>query len=70
VQNPRFKRLFISFKGVIDGFHKGCRPIIGVDEDHLKRPFRGVLLTVMAIDAANNCLPLAIVVVEPENKDS
>ena len=55
---------------MINGFYKGCKPIIGVDEAHLKWPFGGVLLTTMAIDAANHCLPLAIAVVQSENNDS
>jgi len=70
VQNSRFKWLFISFKGVIDEFQRGCRPIIGVDRAHSKGPFGGGLLTAMAIDAANHCLPLVVAVVEYANNDS
>jgi len=67
---PRFKRCFISLKGAIDGFLRGCRPIIGVDGTHLKGPYKGVLFTAIGLDAENHCYPLAWAVVEFENNDS
>ena len=69
LQNLRFKRLFTSFKGVIDGFHKSCRPIIGVDKAHLKGCFGGVSLTTMGVDFIDYCVLLAEAVVESENNN-
>jgi len=56
---PRFKRCFISLKGAIDGFLKGCRSIIRVDGIYLKGPYKGALLTAMGLDAVNHYYPLA-----------
>ena len=67
---PRFLRLFISFKGQKDGFLTGCRPFIGFDGCHLKGNFGGVLLTAVALDANNSIFPIAFAVVESENKET
>ena len=66
----RFKRCFISLKGVIDEFLKGCRHIIRLDGTHLKGPYKGVLLTTMRLDTENHSYPLARAIVEFENDDS
>jgi len=55
---------------VINGFHRGYKPITGVDGAHLKGSFGGVLLTTIAIYAANACFPCAVAVVESKNNDS
>nr|XP_027101234.1 uncharacterized protein LOC113720767 [Coffea arabica] len=67
---PRFLRLFISFKGQKDGFLTGCRSFIGFDGCHLKGNFGGVLLTAVALDANNSIFPIAFAVVESENKET
>ena len=67
---PRFLRLFISFKGQKDGFLTGCRPFIGFDGCHLKGNFGGVLLTAVALDANNSIFPIAFAVAESENKET
>ncbi|KAL3533501.1 hypothetical protein ACH5RR_007022 [Cinchona calisaya] len=36
MKEPRFLRIFISFKAQKDGFQAGCRPFIGFDGCHLK----------------------------------
>ena len=56
---PLFKRIFISFGAMIVGFTRGCRPFIGVDGCFLKKPYEGVLLTAMALDANNGYFSLA-----------
>ncbi|KAL3538143.1 hypothetical protein ACH5RR_001509 [Cinchona calisaya] len=61
---PRFLRLFISFKAQKDGFLKGCRPFIGFGGCYLKGPYGGTLLTVIALDGNNSLFPLAFVVAE------
>jgi hypothetical protein len=51
-----------------NGFLKGCRPIVGVDEWFLKGSFKGQLL--YAIGRDGNMYPIAFAVVKVEVKDS
>nr|XP_027071981.1 uncharacterized protein LOC113696796 [Coffea arabica] len=67
---PRFLRLFVSFKGQKDGFLTGCRPFVGFDGCHLKGSFGGVLLTVVALDANNSIFPIIFAVAEVEIKET
>ncbi|XP_074283347.1 uncharacterized protein LOC141607897 [Silene latifolia] len=67
---PQFKSIFISFNAQIQGVIAGCRSLIGVDGTHLKGNHGGVLLTAVALDGNNEIFPLAVSVVESENKDS
>jgi len=55
---------------MIVGFTRGCRPFIGVDWCFLKGPYKGVLLTALALDANNGYFALAYGVVEKENRDN
>ena len=48
---PRFKRMYICFSGLKDGFSAGCRPVIGLDGYHIKGPHPGQLLGLMQIMA-------------------
>ena len=66
----RFKRLYICFAALKKGFKEGCWPVLGVDGCHLRRPYPGVLLTTVGIDANDCNYPVAYVVVETENKRS
>lgn len=68
--SPIFERIFIAFKGSVVGFVNGCRPFIGFDGCHLKGPFRGILLSVIGLDASLQFFPIAITIVESENKES
>ena len=52
------------------GFLGGCRPFIGLDGCHLKGRFGGQLLSATANDGNDNIFPVAMAVVEQENKDS
>ena len=70
ISKPKFKILFISCKGCIDGFLKGCRLLIGLDGCHLKGSFGGVLVTIVSLDVENHCFPLAFRVVESQNNES
>nr|XP_027120446.1 uncharacterized protein LOC113737406 [Coffea arabica] len=67
---PRFLRLFISFKGQKNGFLTDCRPFIGFDGCYLKGNFGGLLLTAVALDANNSIFPIAFAVAESENKET
>lgn len=60
---PVFKRIYICYKGCMEGFNEGCRPLIGLDGCHLKGHHSGQLLTGIGIDANNGIFPIAFAVV-------
>ncbi|KAL0217921.1 hypothetical protein RCL1_008770 [Eukaryota sp. TZLM3-RCL] len=62
-----FKRLFIAFGSALKGFDS-CKPLITLDGTHLTSQVGGVLLAACASDALGRIFPLAISVVEVENK--
>uniref|UniRef100_A0A5B7ARQ4 SWIM-type domain-containing protein n=1 Tax=Davidia involucrata TaxID=16924 RepID=A0A5B7ARQ4_DAVIN len=68
--NPTFKRIFIGFEALFNGFKAGCRPFIGIDGCHLKGPYGGVLLAAVSLDGNNGLFPIAFGVVESEGRDS
>jgi hypothetical protein len=52
------------------GFLSGCRPLICFDGCHIKTKFGGHILTAVGMDP-NDCIyPIAIAVVEVENRKS
>ena len=65
-----FKRMYVRYHAQKAGFLAGCRPIIGLDACHLKGRFGGQLIAAIARDGNNNMFPLAIAIVEQENKES
>ena len=67
---PKFKRMYIRYNAQKASFLGGCRPFVGLDGCHLKGRFGGQLLFVIAKDGNDNIFPVAMVVVEQENKDS
>ena len=67
---PKFKRMYIRYNAQKVGFLGGCRPFIGLDGCHLKGRFGGQLLSITAKDGNDNIFPVAMVVVEQQNKDS
>ena len=67
---PKFKRMYIRYNAQKVGFLGGCRPFIGLDRCHLKGRFGGQLLSATAKDGNDNIFPVAMAVIEQENKDS
>ena len=67
---PKFRRMYIRYNAQKVGFLGGCRPIIGLDGCHLKGRFGGQILAATARDGNDNIFPVALAVVEQENKDS
>ncbi|GJV94740.1 60S ribosomal protein L34 [Tanacetum coccineum] len=65
-----FKRIYICFKAMIEGWNAGCRKVIGLDGCFLKGTCRGELLTAMGRDGNNQMFPIAWVVVNVENTDN
>ncbi|KAK3229899.1 hypothetical protein Dsin_001780 [Dipteronia sinensis] len=64
--HPTFQKMFLSFEPQRVGFLEDCRPFIGVDKCHLKRPFGGVLLSAVSLDANSGLFPLAVCICEKE----
>ncbi|XP_012852596.1 PREDICTED: uncharacterized protein LOC105972205 [Erythranthe guttata] len=52
------------------GFKAGCRPVIGLDDTHLKTSRGGVLLCAVGIDGNNSMYPIAYAMVLKENRKS
>ena len=65
-----FKRMYICFKAMKDGWSAGCRKVIGLDGCFLKGTCRGQLLTAMGRDGNNQMYPIAWAVVNVENNDN
>ena len=65
--SSHFKRMYVCFKGMKDGWLAGCRKVIGLDGCSLKHTCKGELLTAMGRDANNQMYPIAWAVVRVEN---
>ncbi|KAK8556865.1 hypothetical protein V6N12_003256 [Hibiscus sabdariffa] len=55
---PKFKRLYVCFSALKEGFKKYCRPVISLDECFLKSPFKGEILSVVGRDSNNQIFPI------------
>lgn len=55
-----FDRFMIDFPAVRDGFNKGCKPFIGIDGCHLKEPYKGFLLSTVALNGNIRVYPLVV----------
>ena len=62
-----FMQLFIAHAFSIQGFIKGCQPVLAIDSCHLSEPYKGALLSAIAYDADDGMFPLALGVVSSEN---
>ena len=65
-----FRRLYICFKPLAEGFVNGCRRFIGLDGCFLKTEAKGQLLSAVGKDGNNQMFPIVWAVVEGENEDS
>ncbi|GJT98466.1 multidrug resistance-associated protein 5 [Tanacetum coccineum] len=65
-----FKRIYVCFKAMIEGWSAGCRKVIGLDGCFLKGTCRGELLTAMGRDGNNQMFPIAWAVVSVETIDN
>ncbi|GJZ61467.1 calcium/proton exchanger [Tanacetum coccineum] len=68
--NTYFKRFYICFKGVKDGWKVGCRRVTRLDGCFLKHTCRGELLTAIGRDVNNQMYPIAWAVVQVENAEN
>ncbi|KAH9667976.1 hypothetical protein KPL70_021250 [Citrus sinensis] len=62
-----FDRFILSFPALRDGFKAGCRPFIRIDGCHLKGPYKGVMLSAVALDANTGIFPVAVCVCSVES---
>ncbi|KAK9188112.1 hypothetical protein WN944_019511 [Citrus x changshan-huyou] len=62
-----FDRFILSFPALRDGFKAGCRPFIGIDGCHLKGPYKGVMLSAVALDANTGIFPVVVCVCSVES---
>ena len=67
---PKFRRMYIRYNAHKVGFLEGCKPIIGLDGCHLKGRFGRKILFATAKDGNDNFFPVALALVEQENRDS
>nr|GFB41962.1 60S ribosomal protein L34 [Tanacetum cinerariifolium] len=65
-----FKRIYICFKAMIEGWSTWCRKVIGLDGCFLESTCRGELLTAMGRYGNNQMFPIAWAVVNIENTDN
>ncbi|CAN1240538.1 hypothetical protein LINGRAPRIM_LOCUS2772 [Linum grandiflorum] len=65
-----FKRFFIGFSGLRNGFLNECRRMFGIDWCFLKGEFKGMLLAAVGKDGNNQMFPICWAMVEGENTDS
>ena len=62
--------MYIRYNTQKVGFLGGCRPFVGLDGCHLKGMLGGQLLSAIAKDGNDNIFPVAMAIIEQENKDS
>ena len=66
----RFERLFVAYDACLQGFRRGCRPLLFVDGTFMKNKYKGVLCSATTLDANNQLFVVAIGVVDAENDDN
>ncbi|KAJ9560444.1 hypothetical protein OSB04_005604, partial [Centaurea solstitialis] len=69
-ETRRFKRVYVCFGALKQGFKAGLRDFLGLDGAFMKGPFPGQILTVVGIDSNNGTYPLAHAIVEAETTSS
>ena len=66
-EQPKNHLFIVSFPTLRECFNQGCRPFLGIDGCHLKSPYKGVLLSVVVIDANNGIFPIRFYVCSVES---
>ncbi|KAL4348962.1 hypothetical protein GQ457_17G000560 [Hibiscus cannabinus] len=67
---PKFRRFYVCFGALKEGFKRYCRPVIGVDGCFLKGSLKGEILSAVGKDSNNQIFPVAWAYVEVENRES
>ena len=66
-EEGHFMQLFIAHAFSIQGFIKGCQPVLAIDSCHLSEPYKGALLSTIAHETDDGMFPLTFRVVSSEN---
>lgn len=66
-QKAHFDRFVVSFPALRECFNQSCKPFLGIDGCHLKSPYKGVLLSAVAINANNGIFLIAFCVCNVES---
>jgi MULE transposase domain len=61
-----FQAVCWAYDPAIEAF-KHCKPIIGIDDTHLSRRYKGKMLVACGFDAKDQLVPLAFALVDTEN---
>ncbi|KAF6176281.1 hypothetical protein GIB67_023572 [Kingdonia uniflora] len=64
--NLKFTNICISFKEALDGFTKGCRPILGLDGYFLKGKYGGQCLSIISLEVNNGLFPITVFICRSE----
>ncbi|KAK9011246.1 hypothetical protein V6N11_044100 [Hibiscus sabdariffa] len=67
---PKFRRIYVCFSALREGFKLYCRPVVGLDGCFLKGSFKGEILSAVGRDCNNQIFPIAWAVVEVENRET
>ncbi|KAK8701891.1 hypothetical protein V6N13_020269 [Hibiscus sabdariffa] len=67
---PKFRRLYVCFGALKEGFKRYCRHVIGVDGCFLKGSLKGEILSIVGRDSNNQIFLIAWAYVEVENRES
>ncbi|KAL0446004.1 UNVERIFIED_CONTAM: hypothetical protein Slati_1728300 [Sesamum latifolium] len=67
---PIFDIMYVCLWALKNGFLSGCRPIIGLDGYFLKTCYGGQMLVAVGRDENDNMFPIAMAVVQVENREN
>ncbi|KAK8540777.1 hypothetical protein V6N13_068213 [Hibiscus sabdariffa] len=70
IDEPIFKRLYVCFSSLKEGFIRYCRPILCLDGCYLKGTLKCEILAVVGRDDNNQIFPIAWTIVEVENSET
>ncbi|KAL4353908.1 hypothetical protein GQ457_06G029520 [Hibiscus cannabinus] len=70
VDIPKFRRLYVCFGALKEGFKRYCRHVIGVDGCFLKGSLKGEILSAVGRDSNNQIFSIAWAFVEVENRET
>ena len=68
--DDNFLYYFVALGSSIKGFTQYIRPVIAVDDTHLKGLYRGSMFIAACLDGNNQLYSLAIGVMDSENNDA
>ncbi|KAK8516527.1 hypothetical protein V6N12_038767 [Hibiscus sabdariffa] len=70
VDIPKFRRLYVCFGALKEGFKRYCTPVIGVNGCFLKGSLKGEIMSVVDRDINNQIFPITWAFVDVENRET